>query len=65
MIIESIIDTKRKIDWQRGRPYTWEKKDYQELINSEELFARKFDESIDKEIIDLIYEHINGCNSEL
>ena len=59
------IDTKRKIDWQRGRPYTWEKKDYQELINSEELFARKFDESIDKEIIDLIYEHINGCNSEL
>ena len=45
----------REIDWKRGRPYTYRKADYSLLINSNNLFARKFDTSIDKEIIDNIY----------
>lgn len=32
----------RKVDWKRGNPYVWQLKDYDELINSEMLFARKF-----------------------
>lgn len=32
----------RKIDWQRGSPYTWTNNDITELLQSEALFARKF-----------------------
>jgi len=32
----------RKVDWERGNPYIWQLKDYDELINSDMLFARKF-----------------------
>lgn len=32
----------RLIDWQRGNPYIWEMQDYEELISSDKLFARKF-----------------------
>lgn len=46
----------RKIDWGRGKPYIWRAKDYCELVNSNLLFARKFDENIDNEIIRLISE---------
>lgn len=42
----------RKIDWNRGKPYTWRKEDYKELMTSKCLFARKFDGNIDYEIIE-------------
>jgi len=45
---------KRYIDWNRGEPYTFTKKDYNELINSDAFFARKFSSEIDREIIDKI-----------
>ena len=48
----------RMLDWDRGTPYTWLKKDYEELINSEFLFARKFSETIDSEIIDKIFKKL-------
>lgn len=48
----------RKIDWKRGFPYTWTKNDYKELLESKCLFARKFDENKDKEIIDMIYNNL-------
>lgn len=32
----------RLIDWTRGAPYVWRDSDYDELINSKCLFARKF-----------------------
>ena len=32
----------RAIDWERGNPYVWTRKNYRELKNSELLFARKF-----------------------
>ena len=34
----------RLIDWNRGEPYTFRISDISELINSDILFARKFDE---------------------
>lgn len=52
------ISIMRKIDWERGSPYVWRLRDFNELINSDMLFARKFDERIDFEIINKIYEHI-------
>ncbi len=32
----------RHIDWKRGNPYTFGNDDFDELMNSEKLFARKF-----------------------
>ena len=56
------VDTKestmRLIDWKRGSPYVFRLPDYDELINTECLFARKFDDQVDKEIILKIYEHV-------
>ena len=49
----------RYIDWKRGNPYTFEKNDYQLLIDSNMLFARKFSEKIDREIIDMIYQYVS------
>ena len=48
----------RLIDWKRGTPYTWRKEDYGELMEAPHLFARKFDEQTDEEIIDMIYETV-------
>lgn len=45
----------RLIDWKRGSPYVWRKQDYMELMDAPHLFARKFDEETDREIIDLVY----------
>lgn len=32
----------RLIDWQRGNPYVWRDEDYDELMHSDRIFARKF-----------------------
>lgn len=32
----------RLIDWQRGKPYVWRNEDYDELMRSDRIFARKF-----------------------
>lgn len=49
----------RYIDWTRGNPYVWKIEDYNRLINSDYLFARKFDEKISKDLIDKIYNTLN------
>ena len=41
----------RLIDWNRGTPYVFRDEDFDVLINSEMLFARKFDWNVDKKII--------------
>ena len=46
----------RFIDWERGKPYTFTNDDFELLINTELFFARKFDENIDKKIINNIYK---------
>ncbi|MEH7526665.1 beta-1,6-N-acetylglucosaminyltransferase [Bacillus sp. JJ1503] len=48
----------RYIDWKRGNPYIFQSNDFDELINSSYLFARKFNPNIDAEIINKIYEHL-------
>lgn len=45
----------RDIDWKRGTPYIFRSSDFQELLSSQCLFARKFDANTDKEIIDKIF----------
>lgn len=56
----------RKIDWERGKPYVWKTEDFDELISSDALFARKFSSETDKEIIDRITGFLlNGKNSEM
>lgn len=41
----------RLIDWNRGQPYVFRKKDFNEICNSKMMFARKFDAIVDAEII--------------
>lgn len=55
---DDYTSNQRYIDWKRGNPYVWTIKDYDELMNSGYLFARKFDLSVDREIIERIYTEI-------
>lgn len=50
----------REIDWNRGRPYTYTINDYDMLIHSNKLFARKFDERKDMQIITKIVNYIEN-----
>lgn len=50
--------TMHKVDWERGTPYTYRMSDYNELISSHCCFARKFNSSIDRNIIDKLYEYV-------
>lgn len=54
----------RYVDWTRSvnkaNPHVWETKEFDELINSGYLFARKFDSDIDREIIDQIYNYVKN-----
>ena len=49
---------KRLIDWKKGSPYIFKKDDFNFIISSSTIFARKFSTTIDKEIIDLIYNYL-------
>ena len=49
----------RCIDWKRGNPYIWRMEDIDYLLNQEfALFARKFSDSVDKRVSDLIVEKL-------
>jgi len=50
----------RYVDWQSGPEYpkTLRSEDYAKIILANALFARKFDEEVDKDIIDKIYQKI-------
>jgi len=52
----------RYIDWESGPEYprTLRINDYEKIMESKYLFARKFDESVDIKIIDKIYSTIGG-----
>ena len=53
-----VLNCMRLIDWNRGIPYVYRKSDYNELMSSDAMFARKFSTIIDKEIIDMIYDEL-------
>ena len=46
------------IDWKRGNPYEFKDSDYDELINSNLLFARKFNFDKNPNIIMRILETV-------
>lgn len=62
---EKLSPCMRKIDWGRGKPYIWKSDDLDELLNSKALYARKFDENIDKNIIEKIYEKCIVINNRI
>ena len=48
----------RYIDWSRGNPYVWQEEDYCTLIESPYLFARKFDQKVNMDIVNKIYDYV-------
>lgn len=52
----------RHIDWARGDPYTFREEDFDLLIKSEKLFARKFSSNVDDRIVQQVYEHVSAAN---
>lgn len=52
--------TLRLTDWQRGSPYTFREEDYDMIVNSDQLFARKFDYKTDPVIVDKLYARLKG-----
>ena len=50
----------RHIDFNRGRPYTWHEEDLRELLNSKDLFARKFNEDVDGIIIEKLFQTLKN-----
>lgn len=49
----------RMTDWKRGKPYTFRSEDFELLIQSGEFWARKFDEKIDFQIVQMIYDYLS------
>lgn len=45
----------RLVDWERGGPYVFKNEDYSELLNSNMIFARKFDCQTDSNIVNKLY----------
>jgi Core-2/I-Branching enzyme len=56
----------RYVDRRNGaaHPKILREEDYEKIINSNNLFARKFDITVDKNIIDAVYKRINGNASK-
>ena len=56
----------RKIDWSQTKrnpnPEIWTVTDYNRLINTEHLFARKFDLAIDSEVIKKLCVYLDNKN---
>jgi hypothetical protein len=54
-----VNDNLRYIDWLRNssHPETLYKKDFERFINTENLFVRKFDVTIDTDVLDMIDHH--------
>lgn len=48
----------RLIDWKRGNPYVYRNDDYEKLISSPLLFARKFDQRVDDKIISRLITYL-------
>lgn len=51
---DEFVSCMREIDWKRGNPYVWRDADFEYLMQSNRLFARKFS-SLDISIVDKIY----------
>ena len=54
----------RYIDWKRGAPYTFTSAEYDEIMNSNCFFCRKFDEKKDFKIVERIYKTVKQKQDE-
>lgn len=58
----------REINWEKSsdpaHPYVWKREDLEYLFSSPNLFARKFDENLDREIMIRLYEEVMGRRVE-
>lgn len=55
----------RLVDWKRGEPYTFRNWDFRELIQSDQLFARKFNITRDPKVVLQLYNYIIKREKEL
>lgn len=55
-----VNDCLRYVDWERGKPYTFSDEDFDLLMSSNNLFARKFDYSKNPEIVDHIFNELRS-----
>lgn len=55
---DTISCNMRKIDWNRGRPYTFCIEDKQEILDSYCLFIRKIDEKADSQLAAFLHDRI-------
>ena len=53
-----VFDSLRCIDWERGSPYTYTSEDFDMLMNSSALFARKFSDNTDSNITTRIVNEV-------
>ena len=55
----------RMEDWKRGNPYTFREEDFDLLMNGsgDKIFARKFDEKVDKAVIEKIYNTLKSAQN--
>lgn len=49
----------REIDWNRGGPYVFRTEDLRQLLDSDKMFARKFQADVDSNIIRLLKDTVN------
>lgn len=54
----------RLTDWKRGNPYIFRSNDFEQLVSSNYIFARKFNENIDNDVIQGICSYLNGVNND-
>lgn len=50
----------REVDWERGRPYTFRIEDVDAILNSCNLFARKFDVQVDEAAVRSMVTHLTA-----
>lgn len=48
----------RLIDWERGNPYVFRKEDFALIKSSPAMFARKFNLTVDGDIVDMVLHSI-------
>ncbi len=55
---DDLKGSQRKVEWEGNNPRIYRTSDFEELMNSPYLFARKFQDVVDTQIVDMIYNHI-------
>ncbi|MBS6628328.1 MAG: glycosyl transferase [Clostridiales bacterium] len=55
---DNVLSSMRLTDWKRGNPYTFTNADYDMIVDSGCLFARKFSPEVDPTIIERLYARL-------